>query len=83
MRDRVAQEVLRRLLEPLLEPLFHADSYGFRPGRSCPMALRRVLELKRRRYQQVFDADIKGSSITHLDALPGNATSGACQPEVA
>ncbi|MDA1014520.1 MAG: reverse transcriptase domain-containing protein [Planctomycetota bacterium] len=35
VRDRVAQEVLRRLLEPLFEPLFHDKSYGFRPQRSC------------------------------------------------
>ena len=60
VRDRVAQEVLRRLLEPLFEPLFHPDSYGFRPGRSCHLALRRVLELKRREYRQVLDADISG-----------------------
>jgi RNA-directed DNA polymerase len=60
VRDRVAQEVLRRLLEPLFEPLFHPDSYGYRPGRSCHMALRRVLELKRREYRHVFDADISG-----------------------
>ncbi len=33
--DRVAQEVVRRYLEPRLDPLFHADSYGYRPGRSA------------------------------------------------
>ena len=33
--DRIAQEVVRRYLEPLLEPVFHADSYGYRPGRSA------------------------------------------------
>jgi RNA-directed DNA polymerase len=33
--DRIAQEVVRRYLEPLLEPKFHADSYGYRPGRSA------------------------------------------------
>jgi RNA-directed DNA polymerase len=32
---RVAQEVVRRYLEPLLEPKFHPDSYGYRPGRSA------------------------------------------------
>ena len=32
--DRVAQEVARRCLEPILEPVFHADSYGYRPGTS-------------------------------------------------
>ena len=30
--DRIAQEVARRYLEPILEPVFHADSYGYRPG---------------------------------------------------
>ena len=35
--DRVAQEVVRRYLEPLLEPRFHEDSYGYRPGRSAIM----------------------------------------------
>ena len=38
--DRVAQTVVRRRLEPVLEPLFHADSYGYRPGRSAHGALR-------------------------------------------
>ena len=33
--DRVAQEVARRYLEPILEPVFHADSYGYRPGKSA------------------------------------------------
>jgi RNA-directed DNA polymerase len=60
VRDRVAQEVLRRLLQPLFEPLFHPSSFGFRPGRSCHQALRRVRELHHRGYRQVFDADIKG-----------------------
>jgi hypothetical protein len=33
--DRVAQEVVRRYLEPILEPVFHPDSYGYRPGKSA------------------------------------------------
>ena len=33
--DRVAQEVVRRYLEPFLEPVFHEDSYGYRPRRFC------------------------------------------------
>src|SRR3979409_38375 len=33
--DRIAQEVARRYLEPILEPVFHADSYGYRPGKSA------------------------------------------------
>jgi RNA-directed DNA polymerase len=66
VRDRVAQEVLRRLLEPLYESLFHEDSYGFRPGRSCHLALRRILALHERGYSHVLDADIMG----FFDHLP-------------
>ena len=60
VRDRIAQEVLRRLLSPLFEARFHDDSYGFRPGRSAHQAVERVLELHRQRYTYVLDADIKG-----------------------
>jgi RNA-directed DNA polymerase len=40
--DRVAQEVVRRYLEPRLEPAFHADSYGYRPGKSAIDAVRQA-----------------------------------------
>lgn len=60
VRDRIAQEVLRRLLNPIFEKKFHEDSYGFRPKRSCHQAVERVLELHRQGYQWVLDADIKG-----------------------
>jgi group II intron reverse transcriptase/maturase len=60
VRDRVAQEVLRRLLTPIFEPLFHDASYGFRPGRNCHMALAQVLKLHEEGYQAVVDADIQG-----------------------
>ena len=35
VRDRTAQEVVRRLLAPIFEPRFHENSYGFIPGRNC------------------------------------------------
>ena len=38
--DRIAQEVVKRYLEPVLEPIFHRDSYGYRPGRSAIDAVR-------------------------------------------
>jgi group II intron reverse transcriptase/maturase len=60
VRDRVAQEVLRLLLSPLFEPIFHDDSYGFRPARNCHQAVARVLELQRLGYTHVLDADIQG-----------------------
>jgi RNA-directed DNA polymerase len=37
--DRVAQTVVRLYLEPLVEPVFHPDSYGYRPGRNALDAL--------------------------------------------
>lgn len=60
VRDRVAQEVLRRLLNPIFEAKFHDHSYGFRPGRSCHQAVEKVLEFGRQGYRWVLDADIAG-----------------------
>ena len=37
--DRIAQTVVRSYLEPLVEPSFHEDSYGYRPGRSAHDAI--------------------------------------------
>ena len=56
--DRVAQMVVKRHLEPLVEPHFHADSYGYRPGRS---ALDAVGVARQRCWREawVLDLDIK------------------------
>jgi RNA-directed DNA polymerase len=56
--DRVAQEVARRYLEPRLEPVFHADSYGYRPGKSAIDAVRRARQ-RCWRYDWVLDLDVK------------------------
>jgi hypothetical protein len=40
--DRCAQEVVRRYLEPILEAVFHPDSYGYRPGKSAIDAVRQA-----------------------------------------
>lgn len=73
VRDRVAQEVLRLLLSPLFERIFHDDSYGFRPARNCHQAVERVLELHRQGYTHVLDADIKGffDNIPHAVIMAG------------
>jgi RNA-directed DNA polymerase len=60
VRDRIAQEVVRRLLNPIFEPLFHDSSFGFIQGRNCHMALEAVLQLHDQGFQHVLDADIKG-----------------------
>jgi RNA-directed DNA polymerase len=75
VRDRIAQEVLRQLLSPLFERIFHADSYGFRPARNCHMAVSRVEELRQLGYTYVLDADIKGffDNIPHAVIMAGVA----------
>ena len=56
--DRIAQTVVRLYLEPELEPMFHPDSYGYRPGRS---ALDAVEACRRRCWNRdwVIDLDIR------------------------
>ena len=45
VRCRVAQEVLRQLINPIFESRFHNSSYGFRVGRNCHQAVERMLQL--------------------------------------
>ena len=57
--DRIAQEVVRRNLEPQVEPVFHTDSYGYRPGKSAIDAVRQTRQ-RCCRYDWVLDLDVKG-----------------------
>jgi group II intron reverse transcriptase/maturase len=56
--DRIAQEVVKRYLEPLLEPIFHEDSFGYRPGRSAIDAVRKARQ-RCWRYDWVLDIDVR------------------------
>jgi RNA-directed DNA polymerase len=56
--DRVAQTVAYLYLEPEVEPVFHSDSYGYRPGRSAHDALA-VCRERCWRYDWVLDLDLK------------------------
>ena len=57
--DRVVQTALRHVLEPIFERDFAEQSYGFRPGRGCKDALRRVDRLLKTGYTWVVDADLQ------------------------
>ncbi len=57
--DRTAQQVARSVLEPIMEPIFHEDSYGYRPGKSAHDAVAKCEE-RCREYRWVIDMDIKG-----------------------
>ena len=64
--DRVVQTALRMVIEPIFENRFHPHSYGFRPGRGCKDALRRVEELLQAGHTHIVDVDIKG----YFDSIP-------------
>lgn len=57
--DRIAQEVVRLYLESIVEPVFHRDSYGYRPERSAIDAIRTARQ-RCWRHDWVLDMDIKG-----------------------
>lgn len=57
---RIAQEIIRQLINPIFERKFHDNSYGFRPGRNCHQAVYKVKEYLNQGYRYVVDADIKG-----------------------
>jgi RNA-directed DNA polymerase len=79
VRDRVAQEVVRRLLQPIFEPLFHDASFGFRPGRNCHQALELAISCHDQGYRVVLDADIVGC----FDNLPHSLIKEAVAAQVA
>ena len=57
--DRIAQTAVKMWLEPRLDPIFHRDSYGYRPGKS---ALEAIAATRRRCWDQdwVVEFDIRG-----------------------
>ena len=72
--DRIAQTVACMVLEPTAEPVFHPDSYGYRPGRS---ALHAVAKARRRCWENdwVIDMDIR-AFFDHCSLGPGSQGGG-------
>ena len=66
VRDRVVQTAVLMVLEPIFEHEFAEHSYGFRPGRGCKDALRRVDQLLKEGYTYIVDADLK----SYFDTIP-------------
>jgi RNA-directed DNA polymerase len=66
VRDRIVQGAVRHVIEPIFEKEFAQHSYGFRPGRGCKDALRRVDQLLRSGHRYVVDADLK----SYFDTIP-------------
>jgi len=66
VRDRIVQGAVRSVIEPIFENVFAEHSYGFRPGRGCKDALRRVNRLLTEGYTWVVDVDFKA----YFDTIP-------------
>ncbi|WP_034447217.1 group II intron reverse transcriptase/maturase [Butyrivibrio sp. AE2032] len=65
--DKLVQEALRRILEAVFEPHFYEEMMGFRNGRSCHMALRKLNSMiEKQKTNYILDADIKGF-FDHID----------------
>jgi RNA-directed DNA polymerase len=67
VKDRIVQQAVRLVIEPIFEHEFAEASYGFRPGRGCHDALREVDRLVKAGYVHVVDADLESyfNSIPH------------------
>jgi RNA-directed DNA polymerase len=76
---RIAQEVVRLLINPIFEKQFHADSFGFRHGRSCHQAVEKVCSYLQSGLRVVVDIDIKG----FFDNIPHNVIMTMLRAEIA
>ena len=69
VKDRIVQQAVRLVVEPIFEHEFAEGSYGFRPGRGCHDALREVDRLIKEGYTHVVDADLQA----YFDTIPHGA----------
>jgi RNA-directed DNA polymerase len=79
VRDRIVQTALRNVIEPIFERDFAEHSYGFRPGRGCKDALRRVNHLLKADYTHVVDVDLQG----YFDSIPHDQLMARVRAKVA
>jgi RNA-directed DNA polymerase len=82
VRDRIVQQALRQVLEPIFEGKFSKRSHGFRPGRGCATALEVVDQALLHGYGWVVDADIQSffDTVDHevlLDAVNEEVADGS------
>ena len=69
VKDRIVQQAVRLVIEPIFEHEFADTSYGFRAGRGCHDALREVDRLIKAGYTHVVDADLQA----YFDSIPHEA----------
>jgi RNA-directed DNA polymerase len=66
VKDRVVQQAVLLVLEPIFEADFLDSSYGYRPGRSAPQAVQAVRQHLAGGLKEVYDADLQG----YFDTIP-------------
>ena len=59
IRDRVVQQALKNVIEPIFEAEFSDSSFGYRPGKNAKQAIERIEEVRDEGHEWVVDADIK------------------------
>jgi RNA-directed DNA polymerase len=79
VRDRIVQAAVVNVIEPIFERDFAEQSYGFRPGRGCKDALRRVKELLKSGHHFVVDADLK----SYFDTIPHDSLMDRLKTKIA
>lgn len=70
--DKIVQKMMHKVLESIYEPLFHENSYGFRPGRNCHDAIKELdKHLNKHAIETVIDVDLSNyfGSISHHEAI--------------
>jgi len=82
IRDRVVQQALLNILEPIFEPLFHDHSYGFRPQRDTHQAIAHVRKAVSEGKEWIVDVDIRKyfDTVNHdllLDAVNEEISDGS------
>ena len=78
VRDRVVQQALRMVIEPIFEAKFLPCSYGFRPGRGAHDAIDQVTKNLQEGFQFVVDCDVVG----YFDHIPHDRLIDAVAEEI-
>ena len=80
--DRVFQQALHQVLQPIFEPNFQQHSYGFRPNRNAHQAVKQSLENINSGYQDVVDIDLKSffDEVEHYVLLELISKKVKCSP---
>jgi len=81
IRDRVVQQALKNVTEPIFEAEFSDSSFGYRPGKNAKQAIERIEAVRDEGYEWVVDADIKAffDTVNHeklIDAVAERISDG-------